>query len=204
MCSIRRADHSLLITVLNRGELWYVPPADGALPVEPVLLFNFLKNGREQNASGIVEVEPDMFYIASSNWYTSPRECYLYRLDLRGWKPASNVVPELVFEFPKAACALNGMCLIAPRVLLVADSFAGQIWRVDLPADGGRPQAREWLAHVSCSYFPGAMKPEMPGVNGLRFAAKTNALYYTATAKKLLMRVQVDPPRPMKPLASLS
>ena len=190
---VMRADHSLLITVLNRGELWYVPPVDGALPVEPVLLFNFPKNGRGQNASGIVEVEPDVFYIASSNWYTSPRECYLYRLDLRGWKPGSNVVPELVFEFPKAARGLNGMCLIAPKVLLVADSFAGLIWRVDLDADGGRPQAREWLAHVSMGYFPGALKPEQPGVNGVRFAAKTNALYYTATAKKLFMRVQVDP-----------
>jgi hypothetical protein len=99
----------------------------------------------------------------------------------------------LVFEFPKAAGALNGMCLIAPKVLLVADSFAGLIWRVDLDADGGRPQAREWLAHVSMGYYPGALKPEQPGVNGVRFAARTNALYYTATAKKLLMRVQVDP-----------
>ena len=189
---VMRADHSLLITVLNRGELWYVPPVDGALPVEPVLLFNFPKNGRGQNASGIVEVEPDVFYIASSNWYTS-RENYLDRLDLRGWKPGSNVVPELVFEFPKAAGALNGICLIAPKVLLVADSFAGLIWRVDLDADGGRPQARVWLAHVSMGYFPGALKPEQPGVNGVRFAAKTNALYYTATAKKLFMRVQVDP-----------
>jgi len=56
-----------------------------------VLLFNFPKNGRGQNANGIVEVEPDVFYLASSNWYTSPGECYLSRLDLRGWKPGSNV-----------------------------------------------------------------------------------------------------------------
>jgi hypothetical protein len=42
-------------------------------------------------------------------------------------------------------------------------------------------------------YYPGALKPEQPGVNGVRFAARTNALYYTATAKKLLMLVQVDP-----------
>jgi alkylhydroperoxidase family enzyme len=188
---VMRADHSLLITVLNRGELWYVPPVDEAPPVEPGLLFDFPKNGRGQNASGIVEVEPDVFYLASGNWYTSG-ECYLYRLDLRGWKPGSNVVPELVFEFPKAARSLNGMCLIAPKVLLVADSFAGLIRRVDLDADGGRPQAREWLAHVSMGYFPGALKPEQPGVNSVRFAAKTNALYYTATAKKLFMRVQVD------------
>jgi hypothetical protein len=32
-------------------------------------------------------------------------------------------------QFPRAARGLNGMCLIAPRVLLVADSFAGLIWR---------------------------------------------------------------------------
>ena len=191
---VMRADHSLLITVLNRGELWYVPPVDGALPVEPVPLFSFPKNGRGQNASGIVEVEPEVFYLASSNWYTSG-EGYLYRLDLRGWKPGSNLVPELVFEFPKpkAARGLNGLCLIAPKVLLVADSFAGLIWRVDVDAEGGGLRAREWLAHVSMGYYPGAAKPEMPGVNGVRFAAKTNALYYTATAKKLLMRVQVDP-----------
>src|SRR5271154_699178 len=99
---VMRADHSLLITVLNRGELWYVPPVDGALAVEPVLLFNFPQNGCGQNASGIVEVEPDVFYLASGNWYTSG-EGYLYRLDLHGCKPGSNVVPELVFEFPKAA-----------------------------------------------------------------------------------------------------
>jgi hypothetical protein len=189
---VMRADHSLLITVLNRGELWYVPPVDGALPLEPVLLFNFVKNGRGQNASGIVELESDVFYIASSNWYTTG-ECHLYRLDLRGWKPGSNVVPELVFTFPKAARSMNGMCLIAPKVLLFADCFASQIWRVDLDADGGRPQAREWLARKSMGYFPGALKPEQPGVNGVRFAAKTNAVYYTNTAKKLVMSVQVDP-----------
>jgi hypothetical protein len=189
---VMRADHSLLITVLNHGELWYVPPVDGALPVEALLLFNFPKEGHGQNASGIVEAEPDVFYIANSNWYTTG-ECYLYRLDLLGWTPGTKVAPEMVLEFPKDARCMNGMCLIAPKVLLVADSFAGLIWRVDLDADGGRPQARKWLAHESMGYFPGALKPEQPGVNGIRFAPKTNALYYTATAKKLLMRVQVDP-----------
>jgi hypothetical protein len=42
-------------------------------------------------------------------------------------------------------------------------------------------------------YFRGKMKPEQPGVNGVRYAAKTNYLYYTATAKKLFMRVKVNP-----------
>ena len=36
------------------------------------------------------------------------------------------------------------------------------------------------------------MKPEQPGVNGLRFASTTNHIYYSSTAKKLLMRIQID------------
>jgi hypothetical protein len=45
----------------------------------------------------------------------------------------------------------------------------------DLDAEGVRPRAREWLTDVSMGYFPGALKAEQP-VNGVRFAAKTNAL----------------------------
>ena len=183
---VMRKDQSLLITVLNRGELWYVPPVVGALPVEPMLLFKF-----PENPMGIVEVEPDVFYLTTSNFYTS-HEGYLHSLDLRDWVPGSPIDPKMVLEFPKAARGLNGMCLIAPKVLLVADCFASLIWRVDLDADGGKPLAREWLRHDAMGYFPGAQKPEQPGVNGVRFAKKTSRLYYTSTAKKLLMRVRVN------------
>ena len=36
-------------------------------------------------------------------------------------------------------------------------------------------------------------QPEQPGINGIRYAAKLVHVYYTATAKKLFMRVQVNP-----------
>jgi sugar lactone lactonase YvrE len=35
--------------------------------------------------------------------------------------------------------------------------------------------------------------PPQPGVNGVRYAARTGHLYYTSTARKLFMRVPVDP-----------
>jgi hypothetical protein len=184
---VARADRSFLITVLNRRELWYLPPVDGRLPVDPVRLFT-----AQQNATGIFEVEPDVFYIATTDFYTWHKS-YLRRLDLRGWTPGVAIDPQIVVEFPETARGLNGMCLIAPKVLLVADSFAGLIWRVDLDADGGQLRVRTWLEHESMGFFHGAMKPEQPGVNAVRFAAKTNFIYYTATAKKLLMRVRVDP-----------
>jgi hypothetical protein len=32
-----------------------------------------------------------------------------------------------------------------------------------------------------------------PGINGIRYAARTNAVYYTSTGQKVFMRVAVDP-----------
>lgn len=77
--------------------------------------------------------------------------------------------------------------------MLIADCFAGLIWRVDVQPGGRDIEARIWLEHETMGYFPGKLKPEQPGVNGVRYAARTHHLYYTATAKKLLMRVPVDP-----------
>jgi hypothetical protein len=182
-----RSDNSVLVQVANRKELWYVPPADGDQVVEPIRLHTY-----EENAAGIVEIEPDVFLLLSGNVYTT-HESFLHRLDLRNWKPGSPVSLELVCQFPERARGVNGACLLAPAIMLVADCFAGLIWRLDFPANGAKPSFRVWLEHDSMGYFPGKMKPEQPGVNGIRYAANTHYLYYTATAKKLFMRVKVDP-----------
>ncbi len=182
-----RADGSMLVTALNQKELWHVPSPKDELPVEPVLLHTF-----DQPTGAIVEVEPDIFYVTTSNAYTT-HESFLHRIDLRGWQPGTPIRPEVAVEFQNPVRGLNGACLIAPRVMLIADCFASLIWRVDLPGDGGKPTARVWLKHYSMLYHPGEKKPEQPGVNGVRFAAKTNYLYYTATTLRLFMRVAVDP-----------
>ncbi len=182
-----RSDNSILITSMNTKELWYVPPLAGATPVEPVRLHTF-----DQPTTGLVEIEPDIFLISTSNLYTS-HESFLHRLDLREWRPGSPASPEMVFRFPETARGLNGSCLLAPGVGLIADCFASLIWRLDVRPGGREMQVRVWLEHESMGYFPGKLKPEQPGVNGVRYAARTKHLYYTATAKKLLMRVPVDP-----------
>jgi sugar lactone lactonase YvrE len=141
--------------------------------------------------SGIVETEADVFYISAGKFYNTD-EAFLQRLDLRDWTPGARVKPEQVFQFPKNVRALNGSCLISPDVMLLADSFAGLIWRVDLPSDGETPVARVWLQHESMGFYPGQLKPEQPGVNGIRYATDLGYIYYTATAKRLFMRVKVD------------
>src|SRR5271154_3768767 len=181
-----RADNSILVTSIKTHELWYVPPAKSGEQVEPALLFTF-----DKSPISMVEPEPDVFYLSVCDGYVTHASS-LYRIDLCGWKPNQEIHPELVLTFPSPVRALNGSCLLGPRTILIADCFASMIWRVDLSEDGRSASSSIWLKHYSMLYHPGELKPEQPGVNGLRFSKKTSYVYYTSTVLKLFMRVRVD------------
>ena len=161
------------------------PPPNGSQPVTPVLVHTF-----DGFAMGIVETEPDIFYVSTVDQAT------LERFDMRGWVPGAPAKPTRVLTFDQPA-GLNGACLLAPRVILLADSLAGLIWRVDLADDGLTATASVWLHHHTMAPDPdnGFTSPlgPQPGINGIRFAARTNVVYYTSSAQKLFMRVAVDP-----------
>jgi hypothetical protein len=150
--------------------------------IEPLKLLTF-----DIAPSGIVETEADIFYISAGKFYNTD-QAFLQRLDLRGWTPGAPVEAEQVFQFPKNVRALNGSCLISPNVILLADSFAGLIWRVDLSSNGGKPAARVWLQRESMGYYPGQLKPEQPGINGIRYAKNIGYTYFTATLMKCFGR----------------
>jgi hypothetical protein len=177
-----RGDGSILVTVLNRKQLWYIPAPGPDLPLDPILVHTF-----DDIAMGIVEAEPDIFYVNTMGQPT------LVRLDLRDWTPGTPVNTTKVLTFDQPAAALNGSCLIAPRVILIADSLGGLIWRVDLSEDGLSATARVWLKHDTMAFDPDNPLNPQPGVNGVRYAARTNFLYYTSTTLKRFMRVAVDP-----------
>ena len=70
------------------------------------------------------------------------------------------------------------------------------IWRVDLAEDGLTATASTWLQHHAMGPDPdngltSALGP-LPGINGIRYAARTNVVYFTCSARKLFMRVAVD------------
>ena len=182
-----RQDNSALVTLVHPKVLYYLPPLQPGAEVEPVPLHGF-----EEPAGGIVELEPDVFVVFTSNVYTT-HESYAHRFDLRGWTPGARVIPELVFTFPAAARGLNGACALSPGVVLVADTFAGLIWRLDLASKDG-PRAEVWLQHHSMDHIPDTLPPPpQPGVNGIRYSVRTGHVYYTTTGQKLFMRVRVDP-----------
>jgi hypothetical protein len=183
-----RADGSLLVTAFNKKQLWYVPaPTTGTL-VQPMLLHTFA-----QLTIDIVETTRDVFYLGTSNAYTT-HESYLQRVDLRHWQPGMPVPIQPVLKFPFPVYALNGMSVLAPNVILVADSGAGLIWRVDLSADGMKATTRVWLKDHSMDPNPNLhLATPQPGINGIQYATRTSYLYYTSTAQRLFMRVPVDP-----------
>ncbi len=143
-----RADGSVLITDVVHKELWWVPPAGPAEVVEPVLVHRF-----EHPVTGIAEVASDVFVVCLTEGYTT-HESHLVRIDFTEWTPDAPVSPEVIFTFDDRVRALNGACLLGPKVLAIADCFAGLIWRVDL-ADGARSAtARVWLAHDTMAWDP--------------------------------------------------
>jgi hypothetical protein len=183
-----RADGSMLVTASVQKELWYLPRPTRGVPLEAVLVHTF-----DGVAMGIAETEPDIFFVSVSA-ASAPHECYLVRLDLNSWRPGLPLSAEIVVRFDDRARTLNGSCLVAPDVLLLADSFAGLIWRAELPRQGRGPKPRVWLEHASMSSDPTSeTKPPQPGVNGIRFAPRSNMLYYTSTSRRVFMRVPVDP-----------
>ena len=115
-----RSNGSILVTALNKKELWYVPSPNDDLPVAPVLMHTF-----DLMTLCLVETDPDVFLIG-----TGTGELRLYRMDLRACSPGESIGPQLVLEFPEPKVGLNGGCLIAPDVLLIAGA-ANLIWRVE-------------------------------------------------------------------------
>lgn len=182
-----RHDNSILVTVANRKELHYAPPPRKGAEVKPLLLHTF-----DALVAGVAELEPDVFVVLAGNVYTT-HDNYALRLDLRDWFPGKPLAPQGILAFPPAVLGVNGCCVLSPNAMLVADTFGGAIWRVELKPDG-RADAWQWLKHESMAHVPDTLPPPpQPGINGLRYSARTNHVYYTTTGQKLFMRVAVDP-----------
>ncbi|WP_428338457.1 hypothetical protein [Mycobacterium sp.] len=183
-----RQDGSVLITAVLQKELWLVPGPDLTAEVEPILVHAF-----DHLTTGIAEVEPDVFIICVSEAYTTHKS-HLARLDLNRWDSGDPVEPEFIFTFTdERVRGLNGCCLLAPGILLIADCFAGLIWRVDLEAGARGASASVWLSDDTMFPDPDSeiAPPPQPGVNGVRCDARH--VYYTSTAQKVFMRVAVNP-----------
>jgi hypothetical protein len=182
-----RRDGSILFTEETKHQLWYLAAATADTHGLLIPLHTF-----GQRPMGIVETQPNVFYVTTSD-LRRLHSAYLYRVDLRHWQPGLPVPVQTVLHFPIGAIFLDGSTALAPNVILAADAIGGAIWRVDLSADGLSAKARRWLKDPSMAVERNSHVKGVPGVNGVRYDAKTHFLYYTSTGQKLFMQERVDP-----------
>ncbi|WP_197076878.1 SMP-30/gluconolactonase/LRE family protein [Hymenobacter terrenus] len=97
---------------------------------------------------------------------------------------------EVLLTLPKAQFP-NGMTQLAPNRYLMADSFLGAIWEINLTTR----QASIWLQHPLLARK--AETDKVPGVNGLKLNGTT--LYASNTDRKLLLKIPVANGRPGTP-----
>jgi hypothetical protein len=182
-----RRDGSILVTEETKHQLWYLPRPTAGVVVHPVSLHTF-----GQRPMGIVETEPNLFYVLGTN-LGRLHSAYLYRVDLRNWRLGMPVPVRQVLHFPPQVLFVDGATVVAPHVILVSDAGSGSIWRVDLSPDGSSANAREWLKDPSMALERNNHIKGVPGVNGIRYDAATHSVYYTSTGQKLFMKERVDP-----------
>lgn len=186
-----RRDGSIIITAYNQRELYYLANPDLG-PVKPRLIYTF-----ENYPTGIVEGEPDVFYISTVTIMRGKDEngpCRLYKLDMRKFNSEKFPIPELALTFPPEARGLNGSCALSRSVFLLADSWASKIWRVDIPKDGeGTPSVRSWLSHEMMELSADPRKVDVPGVNGVKYHSRRHQLYFTTTSQTIFACINVNP-----------
>ena len=114
-----RPDNSIILTVLNENELWYVPAQDADGSVTPIHAQTF-----EQNATGILEVDPDVLLEISCHFYGEAS--LRVHGDLRSWSVGLPVHLERFYQFPEEA---NGEFTIPGLGKLVKAQRAARIGR---------------------------------------------------------------------------
>jgi hypothetical protein len=189
LCSF--GDGDLLITVLNRGELYHLHP-EGNSKVAPMLVDKF---PADQFAMGITRApqNANVCYVVTTDFLgMGSKKSYLHVIDTSN--PAMGCRPRSIVEFPPETRGLNGLCALSDTVLLAADSFASCIWRIDIEHSLFPPKSAfvsKWFSDTTMA--GDLVLPDFqPGTNGLKYSAKTGYVYYTSTQKRLFCRVKVD------------
>ncbi|KEY64094.1 hypothetical protein S7711_09489 [Stachybotrys chartarum IBT 7711] len=186
-----RSDGSLLVTSVNPAALYYVPnPGPASRMVVPQTLATF-----NQSAMGIVETSPDIFYIATTDQMQGGGNL-LWKLDMSSFGRLAHpreVDLTQVATFPVRSRVINGSARLSTNLILCADSWAGLIWKVEIPQDGGEPSMSVWKE--SAMFLPSSdpARADVPGVNGLKYNEKTHMLYFTTTSQLIFGRIPVDP-----------
>ncbi|KAL0265409.1 hypothetical protein SLS55_001376 [Diplodia seriata] len=182
-----RPNGAILLTLLYSAQILQIaPPTPNATtttttttttPV-PALIHAFPATTTRVN--GIAELTPDTYAIAANH-------NTIWTLDLtRDAATVSKAATIPAARFLNGVAALNATA----RTVLVADSTAGVVWRVDTATGRYGVALRDHTLAPPANVSSGGLAL---GVNGVRYDGDGGYVYYTNTGKALFCRVAVDP-----------
>ncbi|KAL9055587.1 MAG: hypothetical protein Q9162_003484 [Coniocarpon cinnabarinum] len=185
-----RSNGGILANIISAPQIAYIPPSPPADSEAPVIAsFGPPANG----VLGVAEMEDDVFYVVTErdNLTTSiPTNGtgQVWRLDLRGCDDdvvEGKVTPELVANV-KDSGLLNGVDAIKEiGVLLLADSIAGKIWRIEVSTGDISVAIEDELTAVDLS------AQFRLGANGVH--VQDSYAYFTNTGLQLYARTPISP-----------
>lgn len=160
--------------------------------VAPLVLATF-EPGQCTMGLQVAPQNHNVFYMLTSDMLgLGSHTCSLYVIDCSN--PTTGPLPPKTFTFPKETKALNGLCSLSESRLIAADSFGSCIWAIDLDTSSFPPKTaatKEWLAHDTM-YGVVKLSDFQPGINGLKYHARTSHAYCTNTQKRVFCRESVD------------
>jgi sugar lactone lactonase YvrE len=166
-----RPDGSVLVTLINKPELWHITPSKRSGHAYAQLVHHF---DEATQMNGITELEPDTYAVIASG------SVWTITLDDDGHAST----PEHIATFPEGF--LNGMAAIDGRKeVVLSDSVRGLIYRLDIGTGNYS------IIHQDETMAPADYLGLQIGINGLR--VEGDYLYYSNTPKKLFCCVRIDP-----------
>lgn len=185
-----RANGQILTTsTLPNASIYQVDP----LGILPLTLIHTIPN--VTSTSGITEGQPDIFYVASGDYNlkspttTVPQSYSITEIDMRGVSVLPNgaltkePVIKRVANLPEAALP-NGIAFAgsSSNNLLVADTFRGLIWNVNVLTGRVGVTLNDTATKGTSS--------SAAGINGIK--VHNGTIYWTNTGASTLYRVPVD------------
>jgi hypothetical protein len=184
-----RANGKILVTTsAPAATLWQIDPSSSG---NATLVTRF---PGVSGSYGITELQPDLFYVTTGNFSIQtrksvPQSFSLFEVDMTNFHQlpsggeTSLPTPPKIATFADAIL-LNGLTHVDGQdgFVLAADSYAGEIWKVDVATGSVVTAIKDASMDPSAS---GAA-----GINGLKY--QNGFLHYTNTGANLYYRVAIN------------
>ena len=180
-----RANGQILATDSSKGVVHLIDPANPA--AEPLIVAQFPTGSVP---TGIAEMEDDVFYVNNElgyvyNFTFNANSASVWKVDMRAYSSTNEASVSKVVDVAGAA-ALNGMVTVCKDqgILLLADSEAGLIWRLNVNTLAYEVVLDDALLKPNATAHPPF------GVNGVRISGST--LYFSNTNYGYLATVPIS------------